>query len=287
MTAQHSPKPIYAYVGGSGRSGTTTLRRALCASGKAVCFNEPKFMVAEGGFTDLLAGRVSPGRFSKLMMLDYARRVEETTGLQRDDLSALLAEAAQTSNGNTGFACNFLRLYHRALADRHPGLALMEKEPHVLVLADFIHGLFPDVRFIHIFREPRDVCCSVMASSWGPGDVKGFVAWYNQTMRAIITAMHGLPESHHAVISLETLCADPKACLAPLFQLMDLTPGTTDIERAASTIEVDQANLGRHKRELTAGNAAFVMQHCAAYHNELQRMESAWLRKSKTAADQE
>jgi hypothetical protein len=268
------------YIGGSGRSGTTILRRVLTLKGKAICFNEPKFMIAKDGFRDLLQGRISPGKYCRAMLLTHAARIEETTGIDRDVLSAILTEAAQGAADSLAFCRRFIDLYHAALIRLHPGLTLVEKEPHALEMASFLGERSPRIRFIHIYRDPRDVCCSVVASHWGPKSVSDFLDWYQQSMLDILRAQKLVRNSPYAVVSLERLCAEPVDCLQRLFSFMGIDPDPGELETAATSIDPGKSHMGRYKTELDPAQADFVMQACAPIHDELKRREKAWLHKA-------
>lgn len=280
MREPNTHPPAYVYIGGSGRSGTTMLRRALSLKGKAICFNEPKFMVAEDGFRDLVRGAIGPLEFSKAMLLTHAPRIEETTGLGRETLSQILSSAASESSCPKSFTRNFLKRYHAALNRLHTGLILVEKEPHVLEMAALLSGQSTATRFIHIFRDPRDVCCSVIASTWGPKNAQNFIEWYARPMRTILESQDKTPQDRYALISLETLCANPEPLLKALFKLMGFTPTHGELAFAVSVIDPGKANLSRYKKELDPAQAELVMQRCAPIHDELKRREKAWLHKA-------
>ncbi len=59
----------------------------------------------------------------------------------------------------------------RILAANPEARLIVEKSPRHAEQADFIHRLFPDARFLHVIRDPRDAASSLMAASrdWGRG----------------------------------------------------------------------------------------------------------------------
>jgi hypothetical protein len=67
---------------------------------------------------------------------------------------------------------NAARFVLDRIAARRPGAEIVvEKSPKHALCADYIARLFPDACFLHVVRDPRDTCASLIdaAATWGRG----------------------------------------------------------------------------------------------------------------------
>lgn len=134
-----------AFVGGQGKSGTTWVERLIDAHPHAACLGEGHF--AEG------LGRLLYRALDEYnqLLADNNRRfpeLEDFPAFQAGDAGELVRAA--------------LLLQFAAIARRNPGATTVAvRTPSELNWLTELHRTFPQARFVHVLRDPRDVAVSM------------------------------------------------------------------------------------------------------------------------------
>src|SRR4051794_27962840 len=135
-------RPIFPFVVGCSRSGTTLLRALLDAHPLLAVPPESHFAVAP--------------RLRRLGRDPWFR----LWGIEPPDLRGLdVADAVRAV-----FAAY-------AAAQGKPRYA--DKTPHYVSHLPLLAERFPEARFVHVVRDGRDVALSLLEVPWGPDDVEG------------------------------------------------------------------------------------------------------------------
>lgn len=140
---QKSFRPVRApiYIVGIGRSGTTVLGTTLAMHRDVGFLNEPK------------------------AMWSFIYPEEDLTGSYR---SVPGEYALNETHASGGVRQDARRLFSSYL--KHTGSArLVDKYPEMIFRTEFIRAIFPDARFIFLYRNGWDVCRSIKIWS----DIKG------------------------------------------------------------------------------------------------------------------
>jgi hypothetical protein len=147
-------------------------------------------------------------------------------GIGRDDLQALMASGAELS-----YAALVKAVFD--LYGQQRGKALVgDKTPRYVRSIAVLHELFPEARFVHLIRDGRDVCLSVMNWKKGPHFLGGFVTssdpvstsalWWEWDVRRGSEAGNELkPQLYHEV-RYESLVDRPDEVCAGLCRFLDL-----------------------------------------------------------------
>jgi Sulfotransferase family len=187
-------EPNLVFVVGCPRSGTTWLQKLL-ASHPAI---------RTGPETDIFSKYT--GRAIHAFRADRNR--PRLKGLQ-----CYLSEA-EFLELQRSFVLQALR---KVLNPLRPGEIFLEKTPeHALYIGD-IHGCFPQARFIHLLRDPRDVTASLLAagrswgSSWAPSTARAAGRMWTKYVSNARDAGATLPPSQFFEIRYERLLADTEA----------------------------------------------------------------------------
>jgi hypothetical protein len=73
---------------------------------------------------------------------------------------------------------------------------------------DFLHELYPDMKFIHMIRDPRDVVGSYMKQVWAPSDPNVIVAIFKAQFAAYEAIKARVPADRVKEVRLEDITAD-------------------------------------------------------------------------------
>ena len=106
-------------------------------------------------------------------------------------------------------------LYARPL-ERASATRWCDDTPSNWLYVDFLYELYPDMRFIHMIRDPRDVVGSYMKQVWAPSDPTVIVAMFKAQFAAYRELMERIPGDRVMEIRLEDISADRAGVMARL-----------------------------------------------------------------------
>jgi hypothetical protein len=150
-----------------------------------------------------------------------------------------------------------------------------EKTPHTVKWAHVLYRMYPNMRYIHIIRDPRDVYASVLEQKWGAGTLSGFINFYKQVMGTALTSRESVPAHRYQVISLYDLVYAPDA----VNRVMDFigVPYEAEwIEEAKQIINADKARFWRYEA-LPEEEVRKIEDWCLPHYN-------VWLELSRATA---
>lgn len=203
---------------GAPRSGTTWLQRLMSCSPAVVsppethvfqAYLQPQLRQWEAhqGLMDVtLAGVDGGGEV-------LARMMGLPTILDRSDL--VQAQRALVAT-----------VVARAAVVRPGARWVLEKTPSNSLCVDLIDELCPDVRYVHILRDPREVVASLRAAGkgwgpWAPTDAAGGADMWRRHVVGARRAREIAPD-RYTEVRYEELRRDPRAALAPVLDLLGL-----------------------------------------------------------------
>jgi hypothetical protein len=173
---------------GSPRSGTTLTRNIFDAHPSISCGPETHFLI------DL----------HRLADTHWTRA--ERFGIDRGDWDHLVRNFFEE------FHLDYMRRRgRRRWADKTPGYAL-----HL----DYIDGLFPDARYVHVIRNGRDVVASYRYR-WGYRAAVGATTQWVRHVDAARQFGRGAAADRYHEIRYEELVSDPEKVLRPMFEFLD------------------------------------------------------------------
>jgi len=192
------------------RSGSTLLQRMLATHPEVATASEPWVLLPQ-----LYALR-ERGAAAEYGHRTAARAIADFSDSLPGGRAAYLAEVRRSVTA----------LYEQAAGDAP---WFLDKTPRYHLVVDEIMELFPDARFVFLWRNPLAVAAS-MIESFGRGhwnlDRYG-VDLYGGLERLV--AAHGRGDPRALAIRFEDVVSDPVAGTRPVFELMGLDP-----ERAAA-----------------------------------------------------
>ena len=153
-----TPQNPYLFIVGCPRSGTTLLQRMVDAHPKVAVIFEghwvPRLFERRAGMT--ADGRVTPDLLSRLLEEPRFQRLE----IDPEPLRRLIE-----GNGGLSYAA-FVSAVFDLYGERRGKPIVGEKTPDYVRNIELLHGLWPWARFLHIVRDGRDVCLSML--EWRP-----------------------------------------------------------------------------------------------------------------------
>jgi len=170
----------YLFVVGAARSGTTLLQRMLDAHPMIAVVNEtywlPRKYRERTGLTR--DGLVTPALFPLLLDSPKFGRM----GFGESDLRRIAGDGAPCRY--TDFVARLFDEYAR----RHGKQLAGDKSPGYVRRMAQLHELWPRAKFVHIIRDPRDVCLSLLDWPGGERTAGQFGTW--QLDRTVSSALY-------------------------------------------------------------------------------------------------
>jgi hypothetical protein len=114
-------------------------------------------------------------------------------------------------------------------------------------------SLFTNMRFIHIYRDPRDVTISFRDHAWGGDSLDVIARRVANVMQRWLDIRSALPSESFLEMSLERLSKDPEQSLGKIFDDIGLPMDVEDIP-----IERRKARAARWKREMKSSEISLV-----------------------------
>lgn len=223
-------RPVYVLYGAL-RSGTTLMRLILDAHPNILCPGERDFM------------------------LDHLQPGENGLKLDRDGLQVdrvFRASGLTAPVGNDGEAVFF------------DFLEQQQKEESALVLVmhrkfELLLDLMPDVRIIHLLRDPRDVARSSIGLGWAGNTWYGINHWI-KTEKQWDRAARRLSPEQVLTVRYEDILADPKEGLGKICAFLGLSydPEMMSYSETTSYSAIDPSLSYQWKRKQTEREIALV-----------------------------
>lgn len=186
------------------RSGSTLVQRVLAAHEEVSTAPEPWILLPQlysmretGAYTDY--GQVPSSRAIR----EFAERLPGGRAAYEEELR--------------NFA---LGLYRRASGGK--GRYFLDKTPRYHFIAEDLHGLFPDARFIYLWRNPLAIVASI-SETWGGGRWT-VDRWHTDLFDGLVNLTAAFEAHADTVISVryEDLVSDPANAWPPLFDYLGL-----------------------------------------------------------------
>lgn len=204
-------------VGGVGRSGTSLVQAMLHAHPDLVFLPETHFFRR---YVGPLLRRI---RVERAGVEGFAGMLEQDEQFARAGIAAqeLLAPFA---DGSASFEPGgaYLRLL-RLHRQRHEARVVGDKDPRLIDFLPVLDRVLPDVRVVHVIRDPRDVLLSRRKAAWSRGrsDWSHLLAYRAQMCQAKRTGARVLGD-RYLEVRYEDLLQEPEQTLIQLCRHVDL-----------------------------------------------------------------
>ena len=266
----HSPVPIF--ILGSGRSGTTVIASLVNRLPGVHIANETGFI---GQSVELLREIAKPESRRRLIeVVNSWLVIEQWTGRASEKGFEDFCQQHQLS-GPAAFIHYVWQIDSPVPWEQLNFIG--DNTPLYVFSIPWLLELFPDARFVHVVRDPRDVVCSMMSMRFGADDpVVAAVEW-NHAFGCWLMAERIIPPENRIEIRYEDLCFSAEetkgkltAFLKTEYPLAETIPGgdvtaeipLSDTFRRVSTLPHHQgltaplnaSRVGRYETELSPGD---------------------------------
>jgi hypothetical protein len=230
------PAPIF--VVGCQRSGTTLLRLVLDSHPAVACGPETRFLESMtrivGDDWPRLAryGRDKP---------EWLASIADWYGAMQDDY-----------------------------AHRRGKVRWADKTPRYALIMDFLDQLFPDAKFIHIIRDPRDVVLSHRKRFGYVAAVKAVRKWPVYVATASATGQRLGPE-RYLEVRYEDLVADNDKELRRVFEFIDepWDPIVLEYDRLPHDVPDKYQEFSKQRRSGSGSSGSIYSNRAGAHRREL------------------
>lgn len=272
------------FIGGTGRSGTTILIRLLSKHPEIFTIKwESQFLVANNGLIDLVhspKGKLKQkyAKFKKTMNTHWYERVsnkgkpneysagliEDVSRRQLEQFYELLESyiAGEFELNNPKLIRGLVNVLFVPPTRAAGALRWCEKTPSNLLAIHELYRIYPNMKFINIIRDARDVISSIVARKfWPVAANKNFpqthdfkdkqtpelVARYWSTLLEIGDKLaETIPKENYLELRLEDLVNNQDETIRRVFSFLGHTP-TEEI----LNFSLNRANEGRWQNDLS------------------------------------
>jgi hypothetical protein len=215
----------YLFILGCPRSGTTLLRRLVDTHPLVAVIDEMRWIASfferREGLTP--EGLVTPELVDRLLAYDRFATLE----ISREQLGRLIDTGDPVSYPN--FVTGIFDLYGQAQGKSLVG----DKTPRYARSIGTLHTLWPHARFVHLVRDGRDVCLSILNwrkadralgrfSTWGEDQVTTAALWWEWHVRIARGDGESLRPGLYHEVRYEELVSEPAKTCERLCAFLDL-----------------------------------------------------------------
>jgi hypothetical protein len=231
------------FIVGAARSGTTLLRLMLDAHPDLAIPPETHFIPK--------AVRRSKRSWRPRRAFFEALTSSATWGDQKVE-SALLKERLATIRPFN--VSDALRAFYRLYAEKFGKTRWGDKTPPYVLQMQLIEGLLPEVRFVHITRDGRDVALSMRNMWWSPGSIEEIAQWWILRIKEARRQSEGL--RHYMEVRYEDVVVNTEQTLRKVSEFIDLPWNTSMLDYTKTSGE----RMREIDREIPAPDGARMVQ---------------------------
>lgn len=199
------------FIVGRGRSGTSLLQTILNT--------HPQISVApESQFIMFLRRRYQNTDWSESKIEKFSRDLWLEERMENWHLEPeVLKQELLKHNENAEFATLCKEVYYQyGLSKQKEHLKVVgDKNPHYALYLKHLINLYPNARFVHIVRDPRDTILSYKAVNFDADHTSTLANRWNIYNKAILKFSRNMPEKFH-FLRFEDLLANPEETLTKL-----------------------------------------------------------------------
>jgi hypothetical protein len=205
---------VFPVFVGSGRSGTTLLRTIFDAHPHLAVAHEPQFMgTVARNRSQLEANGFHLDEFvSTINANANYRRLE----LDSDAVRHALDEAEPAS------VADAVRVVLGEYARREDKPLYADKTPGYVIQIPELSKMFPEIRFVHLIRDGRDVALSYLERPWGPSTIGESAMYWRSRVGRGRRAGRAIGPERYLEVRYEELVANTEPEVARICSFLSL-----------------------------------------------------------------
>lgn len=168
--------------------------------------------------------------------------------LQRSYYGAPLTEEEFFSITN-----RYIKNFLSRAASLHRKKQVVEHTPSNIIHAEFLHKLFPEMKLIHIYRDPRDVITSYKTKIWASRDIKENLKLISDVLDRWQLIKEKIPKYLYYELKFEDLINDFGSTIKKLCDFLNI-----QFHDCMLDIDISRHNIGRWKHELNDGEKKYI-----------------------------
>ncbi len=225
------------FLVGCPRSGTSKLTYLLNSHPQIAASSETHFFNQDFDFKLLSSEANDDTNFYTDFFNNL--RIQDFFNIHELDEIAFKAEVNSLSEPNPQKKV-FLAMMN-LLAAKNNKKITCEKTPQHLLKVKHINQLFPEAKFIHIYRDPRDVINSLLKMPWRPDGLVNNARFYKKYFRAMLKIKENCElNSRFIHIAYEDLLKDKNQTLKQIYTFLGLSAPPDHEEIANFQSESDE-----------------------------------------------
>lgn len=252
------------FIGGTGRSGTTTMSSIIVRHPDFARTPEIRIHGRPGGLFDVLAGETTPEDLVARARASWFYRWQPggpPVGMHRMVDERRWDEVLSRYLG--GFAADPYRVTAELMRTVLDPIAIdaeatswVEHSPLNGRQAHILIRLFPDLKMIHTIRDGRDTAVSMTHQTWGPDNAEDGVREWAQRLRDTWRSTRAVPPGQVLEVRWEELIAtDREAQLARVLEFLEVEESRAMRYFFDNHVNPAKAHSGRWRTELPPAEA--------------------------------
>lgn len=205
----------YFFIVGCPRSGTTLMQRLLSTHSESTVLPETFFVRRLMPDPHTLLDPLLQSKHNALVQAVLQSEAWSVQGLSEEALHRNVERQPQTGAG-------VLRAWMQATAQAHGAQVVGEKTPDHALCVPELHAALPEVRFVHVVRDPRAVVNSWRTVPWSSGYVWRDADLWRERVKAVRQAPASAPVH---TVQFEELVQSPERVMRRVAAFLGLAPG--------------------------------------------------------------
>lgn len=138
-----------------------------------------------------------------------------------------------------------LNLFFETFVEKEQKKGFVEHTPTNINHIEMLLGFFPDLKFVHVYRDPRDIISSYSKQDWGSGLVENNLVWINDVLRQWQNVKQGIPKNRYFEIKFENLIYNRNETLNKLCNFIEIP-----FEEHFMEFDLSKHHIGRWQKNL-------------------------------------
>ncbi len=122
----------------------------------------------------------------------------------------------------------------------------LDHTPFNILHASLLHEMFPDMKLIHIYRDPRDVVSSYKTKSWGGNSALDNALWIKGILEKWEDEKRKIPKETYCEVRMEDMIKNPEKELKKLVDFIGIS-----FDKKMMEIDLSKGHTGRWKGDLS------------------------------------